>query len=113
MTEETKCQWSGDLPAKGDESKCESCHRMVARAAILRCRMSGPRVQGLGDVIAKVTHATGIDRVVKAITGGGCGCDKKQSALNRALPLGRGTGAHAHDPSESAPESQNRTESPE
>ena len=83
-----KCHWAGDLPQPGTESKCDHCQRMVSKAGVLRCRMSGPRVQGLGDVIAKVTHATGINRVVKAVTGGGCGCDKRQSTLNRILPIG-------------------------
>ncbi len=45
--------------------------------------------RGLGDVIAKVTHATGIDRLVKAVTGAkGCGCGKRQAALNSAVPFG-------------------------
>jgi len=84
--DQPKCHWAGDLPASGTEEKCNHCQRMVGKVAILRCRLSGPRVQGLGDVIAKVTHATGIDRVVKAVTGG-CGCDKRQSTLNRILPI--------------------------
>lgn len=85
--DQPKCHWAGGLPASGTESKCDHCQRMVSKAGVLRCRMSGPRVQGLGDVIAKVTHATGIDRVVKAVTGG-CGCDKRQSLLNRVMPIG-------------------------
>ncbi len=44
--------------------------------------------RGLGDVIAKVTHATGIDKVVKAVAGKkGCGCAKRQAALNAAVPF--------------------------
>jgi len=84
MDNETKCQWSGPMP--DGSAKCESCQRMVTPGAVLRCRLSGPRVQGLGDVIAKVTHAMGISRAVKAITGG-CGCDKRQATLNRLLPI--------------------------
>src|SRR5262245_60835617 len=38
--------------------------------------------RGLGDVIAKVTHYTGIDRIVKAVAGGGCGCKRRQQKLN-------------------------------
>jgi hypothetical protein len=48
--------------------------------------------RGLGDTIAKLTHATGIDKVVKAVTKnrpGGCGCAGRQAALNRAVPYGR------------------------
>lgn len=46
--------------------------------------------RGLGDVVAKFTHATGIDRVVKAVTnatGTGCGCNKRQKAFNKAVPF--------------------------
>lgn len=43
--------------------------------------------RGLGDVIAKVTHAIGIDRVVKAVAPGGCGCKKRQERLNAAVPF--------------------------
>jgi len=44
------------------------------------------RSRGLGDTIAKITHATGIDRAVKAVTGGGCGCAKRQKLLNEIFP---------------------------
>ena len=42
--------------------------------------------RGLGDTIAKITHATGIDRAVKAVVGSGCGCQKRQETLNRIFP---------------------------
>lgn len=42
--------------------------------------------RGLGDTIAKFTHATGIDRVVHAVVGGDCGCKKRQDALNKLIP---------------------------
>jgi len=41
--------------------------------------------QGLGDVIEKVTTATGIKKVVETvseITGVDCGCAKRKEALN-------------------------------
>ena len=44
------------------------------------------RSRGLGDTIAKFTHATGIDKAVKAVTGGGCGCAKRQKLLNEIFP---------------------------
>lgn len=46
-----------------------------------------PRFSGLGDVVAAVTHATGIDRVVKAVTGGNCGCKERQQQLNEMFPF--------------------------
>jgi hypothetical protein len=48
--------------------------------------------RGLGDTVAKLTHATGIDRLAKAytrMTGRDCGCDKRQVKLNRIKPYGR------------------------
>jgi hypothetical protein len=42
--------------------------------------------QGLGDTIAKITHATGIDKLVKFIAGEDCGCDKRKESLNKMFP---------------------------
>lgn len=41
--------------------------------------------RGLGDAVAKITHATGIDRLVKAVASD-CGCKKRQAVLNAAVP---------------------------
>ena len=45
-----------------------------------------PRSKGLGDSIHKFTKATGIDKAVKTITGGGCGCNKRRAKLNKVFP---------------------------
>jgi hypothetical protein len=45
--------------------------------------------KGLGDTIEKVTQATGIKRVVEAVseaTGKDCGCAKRRDTLNRVFP---------------------------
>lgn len=46
--------------------------------------------RGLGDTVAKVTHAIGLDAaaesIAKAVTGKPCGCKKRQAALNALLP---------------------------
>ena len=39
--------------------------------------------KGLGDTIAKITKATGIDKVVKFIAGEDCGCDERKEKLNK------------------------------
>lgn len=44
-------------------------------------------VKGLGDLIAGVTKATGIKTAVEVITGGNCGCDKRQEKLNKLFPF--------------------------
>lgn len=38
--------------------------------------------KGLGDTVAKVTKATGIDKAVKFLAGEDCGCDERQKKLN-------------------------------
>ena len=41
------------------------------------------QLEGLGDSIAKITKATGIDKVVKVVAGEDCGCDERKSKLNK------------------------------
>ena len=42
--------------------------------------------KGLGDTVAKVTKATGIDKAVKFIAGEECGCEERKEALNKLFP---------------------------
>ena len=39
-------------------------------------------VEGLGDVIEKVTEATGIKKAIKWLAGDDCGCDERKEKLN-------------------------------
>ena len=51
-----------------------------------------PKGIGLGDVVAAVTRATGLDKVAKVVaraTGRDCGCHKRRKALNRHRIHGR------------------------
>lgn len=43
--------------------------------------------RGLGDVIAKVTHYTGIEAAVNFVTRGKCGCKQRQARLNDLVPF--------------------------
>lgn len=53
-------------------------------------RKSTPKKsEGLGDTIAKVTEATGIDKVVKAVVGEDCGCDERRKKLNALFPYAK------------------------
>ena len=45
--------------------------------------------KGLGDTIAKITKATGIDKVAKKVLGDDCGCDKRKEALNKMFPYAK------------------------
>ena len=42
--------------------------------------------KGLGDTVAKVTKATGIDKAVKFIGGEECGCEERKEKLNKLFP---------------------------
>ena len=46
--------------------------------------------KGLGDTIAKITHATGIDKVAEAIANlagaEDCGCNRRRKVLNKIVP---------------------------
>jgi len=44
--------------------------------------------KGLGDTIAKITKATGIDKVAKKVLGDDCGCEERKQALNKMFPYG-------------------------
>lgn len=47
--------------------------------------------RGLGDTIAKITHATGLDKLAEVytqVTGKPCGCASRQEALNKLVPYG-------------------------
>lgn len=48
----------------------------------------GDKPRGLGDVIATVTHYTGIAAVVHAINPN-CGCAERQKELNKTVPFNR------------------------
>jgi len=45
--------------------------------------------KGLGDTIAKITEATGIDKLVKFIAGEDCGCDERKEKLNKIFPYAK------------------------
>jgi hypothetical protein len=85
---QSKCQFTGELPQFGETAMCESCHKLRSPGEVLRCRIKGPRIEGLGDVVAKVTRAAGIAQAVEFVTGGECGCPGRQAALNRLVPFG-------------------------
>lgn len=52
--------------------------------------LENAKINGLGDVIAKVAEKTGIAKIANKIekyTGKGCGCKKRQETLNKIVPL--------------------------
>jgi len=45
--------------------------------------------RGLGDTIEKITKATGIDKVAKAVLGDDCGCEERKEKLNKMFPYAK------------------------
>jgi hypothetical protein len=45
--------------------------------------------EGVGDTVAKITKATGIDKAVKFIAGEDCGCDQRKDTLNHLFPYNK------------------------
>lgn len=48
--------------------------------------------KGLGDSIEKITKATGVKKVVEAVskaTGKNCGCAARRDSLNRMFPYNK------------------------
>lgn len=49
--------------------------------------------KGLGDTIAKVTHATGLDKVAESVANAigkeDCGCAKRRQKLNDMFPYNK------------------------
>jgi len=45
--------------------------------------------KGLGDTIAKITKATGIDKVAKKVLGDDCGCSERAAKLNKIFPYAK------------------------
>jgi hypothetical protein len=45
--------------------------------------------KGLGDTVAKITEATGIDKLVKFVAGEDCGCDERKEKLNKLFPYAK------------------------
>ena len=46
-------------------------------------REQSKKAKGLGDVVEKITEATGIKSIVKAIAGDDCGCDERKERWNK------------------------------
>jgi len=40
---------------------------------------------GIGDTVERITEATGIKKVVKAVFGDDCGCDERKAKLNQIV----------------------------
>lgn len=51
-----------------------------------KTRTPRKKAEGLGDTVAQITKATGIDKLVKFVAGEDCGCDARKEKLNKLFP---------------------------
>lgn len=56
----------------------------------MKNKINSEESKGLGDTIAKITHATGLDivaeKVANALGKENCGCKRRQEKLNELFP---------------------------
>ena len=56
----------------------------------MKNKINNEESKGLGDTIAKITHATGLDvvadKVAKALGKEDCGCKRRREKLNELFP---------------------------
>lgn len=64
--------------------------REVSDLDCARCMHYRGPLRGIGDVVARVTAATGIDAVVHAVAPN-CNCGARRAALNAAVPIADST----------------------
>lgn len=74
-----------------DQWRANHCQRETVQNGSRKSEWNpGLPSRGLGDSIAKVTHAIGLDAaaesIAKAVGAKSCGCKARQAALNRAFP---------------------------
>jgi len=63
----------------------ESAEKLFKSASKKPKTTSRKKSKGLGDTVEKITEATGIKKIVEAITDD-CGCQERKERLNRLFP---------------------------
>lgn len=71
---------------EGSECLHPKIFRIVEASDCASCAHYRGPMRGLGDIVAAVTEATGVSRVVHAVAPD-CGCAKRRAALNAAVPF--------------------------
>lgn len=106
-----KCQCPF-FPEDSEQIECPTHHgRQMTRKQWNQCRSSDAffdgfarlkgRCTGLGDAVARMTRATGIQaavNVVAKLRGKPCGCGGRQDKLNAALPFRTAGAAESESP---------------
>jgi hypothetical protein len=68
---------------------CNNCPKRVELTIFGKIKKSINKIKGMGDVVEKITEATGIKKRVEKIakeSGKSCGCGKRKEKLNKILP---------------------------
>lgn len=87
----TLSQWIACKDANGNALDLKTCNAYRSRYPDMsQAHASASSSRGLGDVVAKFTHATGIAKGVKYVAGlfgVDCGCTGRQETLNTVFPF--------------------------
>lgn len=78
-----------DFEQQGARFVCRVCGFKMPFREKPPLRNCHPQIRGLGDVIDRITTATGIKAVVHAVAGEDCGCQQRRDKLNKMFPFGQ------------------------
>lgn len=69
------------MPQESEEKQSKAASKKPKRSS----KRTKTKSKGLGDTVEKITEATGIKKVVEAITDD-CGCQERKDKLNKLFP---------------------------
>lgn len=81
-----------DLESMTQKEVAEKYKLSTASIKAIKAKANAAAGDGLGDVVEKITKATGIKKVVElfnSATGQDCNCDKRKEKMNIAFPTRR------------------------
>jgi hypothetical protein len=65
------------------EKKKKTSKKTTNKKTTKKAEAKKAKVEGLGDVVEKITEVTGIKKAVKAVLGDDCGCEERKEKLNK------------------------------
>jgi len=79
-----------DLESMTQKEVAEKYKLSTSSIKVIKAKASAAAGDGLGDVVEKITKATGIKKVVKFLSDGeDCGCDERKEKMNLLFPTRR------------------------
>ena len=78
-----------DLESMTQKEAAEKYNLSTASIKAIKAKANAAAGNGLGDVVEKITEATGIKKAVKFLAGEDCGCTERKEKMNIAFPTRR------------------------